>query len=349
MKTFLIAGAQRSGTTLLSVMLGKHSEIHIDGKSVAYRLVSCFQYYENVLPYNLNHSSGDIQSWLIENDYKGRLTELLDYQNLQDYGSAREIIQQGIAERLKANGKTVFGDKTPNMEQFLAKYLLLVPEAKFIHIVRDGRAVAASQAKRAHRNMYLAAQEWVDSNIAGLYNQAMIGEERYKLIRYEDLLQDPETVAKTICAFLDIPFEPAMIAQQAGENEATNYVKSTFDASKIEAFKSELSQHQIKKLERIQGPLLEKMGYQTEFPVDADAYKPLSEFQRIWYHQRENTRQLFIGKRMGMVNRQNVEVAIPLKTRVKTFAFELGRDLLPERVYRKVFRKRWIKKLRLPK
>lgn len=349
MKTFFIAGVQRSGTTMLSVTLGKHPEIDIDGKSIAFRLVSCFSYYKDVLPYNLSHSKAEILSWLIENDYKGRLAELLDTKNAGQYPDARALIQDGIEARLAARGKTVFGDKSPNLEFFIPPLLMLVPDAKFIHVVRDGRAVVASQMKRAHRNLQMAAQDWVDGNIMGLANQAMIGEERYKIVRYEDLLQKPEQIAKELCAFLELDFDPIMLVEEAELQDKDAYVKPTFDTSRINSFQQDLKPEQLKKIEKIQHPLLKRFGYETAFPVPTKPHRPLSPIQRIWYNQLENIQQLFIGKRIGMMDRKNVAVRVPLRTRIKTFVFQLGRDLLPERVYKRAFRSRWIKEVYLKK
>lgn len=341
--TYFIAGAQRSGTTLLSVILGRHTDVYFDSNAVAFRLVSCFSYYKRVLPYNTARSFSEIQSWLIENDYKGRLKALLDHSNLNNCSDAREMIAHGIQRKLSKENKKVFVDKVPNIEHFVPDMLMLMPEARFIHIVRDGRAGALSKKQRAHKNLYLAAQEWVDSNICGLSNQAMIGEERYKIIRYEDLLSSPESVLKEICVFLNIPFQDQMIEQEAGKNEEHRYVKSTLDSTKINAFQDQLTKRQIEKLEKIQGPLLQRFGYKLICPASTEHHQQLSIFMQIIYSQVDNFKQLFISKRIGMISSENVEVSIPVGTRIKAFIFGLGHDFLPDKVFKRVFRRRWIK------
>ncbi len=344
MQIFFIGGSQRSGTTLLSVMLSKHPEIDIDGDSIAFRMVSCFGYYKDVLPYNLDHSRAAIQSWLIEQDYKGRLAELIDPKNLEAFPDARAALEHGIARRIQQRGKTVFGDKSPNIEHFMADLLTLLPEAKFIHLVRDGRAVCASRSRRAGKNLYLAAQEWVDGNIIGLSNQAMIGKDRYQMIRYEDLLQKPEATMREICQFLDLPYDPSTIKEDQTANEGS-YVKSSLDLSKIDNYRQQLSNREIAKIEKIQGQLLHRFGYSLVHP--GKPAKPLSMARRIWYNQTDNVKQLFIGHRVGMQNRQNVAIRIPLRSRLKTFIFHLGKDFLPTPVFKRIFRKVWIKKVHM--
>lgn len=342
MNSFFIAGAQRSGTTLLSVMLSRHPEIHLDSSSVTFRLVSCFKNYEKVLPYNLEHIKEEVLSWLIENDYKGRLKGLIDLSKLNETDNIKELIEQSITRKLHDENKSIFGDKAPNIEQFVADLLLLIPNAKFIHIVRDGRGAALSKAKRAHKNLYLAAQEWVDSNIKGLANQAMIGESQYKIIKYEDLLLNPEKELQDVCRFLDIAYDSVLLAGEASGNDTKSYVSSTLETSKIDAFRSELNQKQIARIEKIQAPLLKKFNYKLLCPPSNKKYRQLSVGAQIWFNQMDSVKQLFISKRIGMVKRENIEVHIPLKSRVKTFVFEIGRDFFPEKVFTRVFRRAWI-------
>ena len=347
MKTFFIAGAQRSGTTLLSVMLSKHKAVHIDLDTVVYRIITCFGLFKEALPYNLEHSNEQLLSWLVKNDYKGRLAELISQENLNTSSSVKTSVHKAIKGRLTQNSKTVFGDKAPEIENFVPEVLMLIPEAKFIHIVRDGRAVTASKYKRANTNLSLGAQQWLESNILGLSNQALLGEENYKIVKYEDLLSHPERELKEICAFLELDYDPSMLLETEGQKADESYVKPKIDDSKIDAYKEELSKSQIKKIEKIQAPLLKRLGYDLEFPITATKYKQMSVLKRLHVSQLDNVRQLFVGKRMGMKSGKNVWVKIPLKTRLRTFVFMLGYDLLPKRNFKRVFRKRWMKELYL--
>jgi hypothetical protein len=349
MNAFFIAGSQRSGTTLLSVLLSKHPEIYIDGNTISFRLISCFNYYKDVLPYNFSLSRPEIMSYLIENDYKGRLADLLDYKNLNQYSDSKSIIEQGIKNRLAQAGKTCFGDKAPNIEHFLPDLVMLIPKAKFIHIVRDGRAVAHSKKTRTNKNLMLGAQEWIDSNVLGLSHLATLGEDQYKIIRYEDLLLKPESTLSDICQFLDLPYSAEMIKEEAIQNNENSYVKSILDASKINLFKEKLSANQLKKIESIQGPMLTKFGYDLYHPISSKEYKQLPIIKRVWLSQFDNFKQLFISKRLGMVNRENIEISISISSRIKTFIFKAGYELLPEKVFKRLFRKRWIKNVYIKK
>jgi hypothetical protein len=220
---------------------------------------------------------------------------------------------------------------------------MLIPDAKFIHIVRDGRAVAASKLLRAKTNISLGAQQWLESNVLGLSNQALIGEENYRIVRYEDLIRNPEKELKGICSFLEIEFDLNMLLEEREDKAEDSYVKSTLDESKINSYQKELTASQIKKIEKIQAPLLRRLGYDHEYPISSSKYRQMSVLKRLYYSQSDNVRQLLVAKRMGMKSGKNVQIKIPLKTRLKTFVFMLGYDLLPKKNFKRVFRKRWMK------
>ena len=116
MKAFFIVGVQRSGTTLLSVMLSKHPEIYLENRSVAFRIISAFRSCYDILPHNLKVDKTAFLSWIIKNDYKGRLANLLDYENIDRYSSIKELIRQSIEKRLSDHDKVVWGDKAPFLQ-----------------------------------------------------------------------------------------------------------------------------------------------------------------------------------------------------------------------------------------
>jgi hypothetical protein len=117
----------------------------------------------------------------------------------------------------------------------------LFPEARYIHLVRDGRDVAFSpflapkaafwrkiyfnddrigswrghamsqRAYRAHGHLFNAAR-WVNSVTLGRAHGAMLGE-RYLEVRYEALVADPAGELARLAAFLGVePTTPALAA-----------------------------------------------------------------------------------------------------------------------------------------
>ena len=346
-KTFFIVGSQRSGTTLLATMLGNHPDILVEDSSIGFRLVGCFGLYKDVLPHNLEHNWSQIQSWLIREDYKKRLAGLIDPKEVQEGGNARVIIADAIHKRLNNSNKQVFGDKSPNLQFYVSDMLTLIPDAKFIHIIRDGRDAALSKSIRGYRNMKLAAQEWVDGNIMGLHNEAMIGKENYLMVKYEDLINAPDVTLKQICPVLNVEYSDLML-NTSNSSSGRSYVKCHLDSSGINKAISQLSHNQIKSLEKIMGPLLHRFGYALINKEFEKRYVPLTLSGKIFLNQMDSLRHLFRSKIVGMQKRALVDVRVPFRSRLKTAMLRLARDFFPDELFKKIIRRKWIKELYMP-
>jgi hypothetical protein len=127
--------------------------------------------------------------------------------------------------RMYANrfAKGRWGEKTPDYGSVMPEIEALLPEAHFIHIIRDGRDVTVSK-----RNLWFGAgntveeqaKDWIrsvqDSRVKGRVCRNFLE------IRYEDLVRSPEKTLRRICDFLALPYSEAMLAyhQTAGERLA---------------------------------------------------------------------------------------------------------------------------------
>ncbi|MEL6863372.1 MAG: sulfotransferase [Bacteroidota bacterium] len=338
MRSFFIVGVQRSGTTLLSVMLSKHPDIYMEKRSIAFRFITCFENIERLLPYNLSVDPQAFLKWLIENDLDGHLAELLDIEHLADYENIRELLDHSIQQKLDREEKKLWGDKSPNLQHFTGSLLRLIPEAKIIQIIRDGRATANSMHRRADKNVYLAAQEWLEGNISGLSHQQVLGAQQFLMIRYEDLLEKPEQVMQRVCTFLQIDYDPQVIVpEDTALPEEKKYVKSVLDPQKIDLWKTQLSTKEIQGIEAIQGPMLKRFGYALLTPMEAYRHRPMSLGRRILYHQWDNFRQLFRSQRIGMVKREKVVLKISFRSRLYAFVRVFCQEFLSLRIFSRLF------------
>lgn len=345
MNTFFITGEQRSGTTLLSVILGRHSKVLVGEDAIGFRLVSCFGLLEKVFPFNAHHSVDEVLDWLVKIDYKGRLAEFIDVENIKNYPDLRSLVKASTEKLLNEKEKQVWGDKVPNMQHHIGDLLKLIPEARIIHIVRDGRAVAASKLKRTYRNPLVSGQDWVDGNAKGIANQKLIGEEQYKIIRYEDLLTKPDDVLKEVCEFLSIEYEENMTLADSQTEAKESYVKSTLDATKIDSFKEDFKPSTLRRLEKIQAPLLNYFGYELTTNPKEITYEPLSVAGRIWLNFLDNFKSLFRTERVGMRSRKSVQIKIPFKERVKRLFYVLVSDLFSKEIFLRISRRKHIRNI----
>lgn len=335
MSTFFIVGVQRSGTTMLSVLLGNHPQIFMEEKVKAFRIIASYQNMIDLLPFNLELDDREFQEWIIENDKSERVESVIKGFSSDSVQNYKETLIGGIKKTLVEKNCTVWGDKAPNLQHYIADLLLLIPDAKFIHIVRDGRATAASMTHRSYRNLKLSAQMWVDGNVCGLVNQQVLGRERYKIIKYENLLSAPETEMRELCTFLGVDFEPEALKLQDDERQGKEYVKSYFDTSKIHQWKDQLTAKEIRIIEEIQGPSLRRFAYKVEEPE----FKPVSLRKKLWLMQVDNWKNLFRKNKLGMKERQVIAYNDSFKSRLKRFLMFYGNLFLSKEITRTLFRR----------
>jgi hypothetical protein len=113
-------------------------------------------------------------------------------------------------------GKPRWGDKTPLYCQHLETIAQLLPEAHFIHVIRDGRDVALSLRQTwfsPGQDIETLAAHWRDCIVTARHQAPRCP--RYLEVRFEELIQDSERVLRTICAFLDLAYAPAMLDYHA--------------------------------------------------------------------------------------------------------------------------------------
>ncbi|HXW09182.1 MAG TPA: WecB/TagA/CpsF family glycosyltransferase, partial [Steroidobacteraceae bacterium] len=160
----------------------------------------------------------------------------------------------------------------------------LYPQAHVVHLVRDPRAVMASQKNRWRRRKlaangdaqprYESVREWVNYHpyTAGrLWAHAtraaleLAEHPRVTLVRYEDLVQHPEQTVRSLCARLGLKFDPAMLdvtQVNSSHHSATGGAHKGMRVDAIDRWRGELTRAEIAITEQIGGPLLRRFGYQ---------------------------------------------------------------------------------------
>jgi len=166
-----------------------------------------------------------------------------------------------------------------------------IPEAHFVHLVRDGRDVALSLTERAERRGAHAApprkmaQKW-RRRIRRARRQAD-SLPAYIEVRYEDLVLEPEETLRDVCRFLELDFDPAMLsyheraaeriaelsdvpatqgrdARSAAERHSAHALTSEPPRpERIGRWRAEMAPEQREAFEHVAGDLLRELGYET--------------------------------------------------------------------------------------
>ena len=118
----------------------------------------------------------------------------------------QELICRFNAEAALA-GKGRWVHKTPRQILDIARLLGLLPDARFILMLRDGRDVAVS-IRAGTDDLESGARRWVEENA---HAEHLWTHPQVLVVRYEDLIEDPTAVLTGVTNFVGEPFEPSML------------------------------------------------------------------------------------------------------------------------------------------
>jgi hypothetical protein len=280
-----IVGAERSGTTLLRLMLDAHPELAIPPET----------HFIDRAAEVCEHASDPRRAFLdavtshrrwgdfrIEGDLlEQRIARIEPF----DLGEALRAFYGLYAERF---GKPRWGDKTPLYVQKMQLIRGLLPEARFVHLIRDGRDVALSTRDLwfGPDSVQEAARRW----------RSLIEEARrqsrelphYLEVRYEDLVTGPESTLRKICDLVDLRWDPSMLAyhEKAEERMSEIYrdimtpkgrkvvrgemrqslhtlTGSPPQRDRIGRWKGEMTAEDRKRFEEVAGETLRELGYEA--------------------------------------------------------------------------------------
>lgn len=280
---FFLIFKSRSGSTFLSDMLVKHPEIALTPES-------------NLLANLWNWAGEDDQiietSVQLTDALKAVYTEVKFATWNMDMYELKEHLEQFLPFRVSSLFyeivKSYSKKNFPTAKNFGLKkggwYLenidilfKLYPNARVLHIIRDGRAVYASSKRAIHSETGFlfevdpikSAQAW--KRVIN-YTESYRTDQRYLEIRYEDLINATENTIKEILSFLkvDLTFTEKVTLPYRTEYTHTKYfhlhpnVGKAPNPNRIYSWKNELSSTEIEKFEILaKGELIQK-GYKLE-------------------------------------------------------------------------------------
>lgn len=271
---FFILGVQRSGTTMLRLMLNNHPRLAVPHES---KFILTFQpvlpkYGELTRRENVARLLDDIAEHPAVK--AGALIvskDLILQQPINSYADLVDVIMRSKAEAL---GKARWGDKTPFYTPSIDILWHLFPQAKIVHLVRDGRDVLLSHQKVSWLSNSLPkiAADWRWMATICHKVGSVRGPEWFLEVKYEDLVRQPEATLRRICAFLDEDFAPDMLeyhhtARQEVPSESLRWHQSSVESpnpSKLFQWKTQLSRADRVIFEQVAGDTLALFGYELE-------------------------------------------------------------------------------------
>ena len=293
-----IVGVNRSGTTLLRLMLDSHPELTIPPETHFVPEMIRLARRENTTRKRLLRAATDHPRWGDFGLDEEALLERLQGVKPLTPADAIRVFYDLYAEK---ENKPRWGDKTPRYMRAMPRIERALPEARFIHLIRDGRDVALSQAERA-----LDGEAPAITEVAGRWQRristarAHAGDlDDYLEVRYEDLVGEPEVSLQRICEFIELPYDAAMLDYH--ERAATRLTEmdrdlGTGEGGPIRTGVERLAGHQMtteppstdrcgrwreemsaadeQEFERVAGSLLSELGYETRSAGPARERRP---------------------------------------------------------------------------
>ncbi len=216
----VIVGCQRSGTTLLRSMLNAHPDIALGYECDFFeRLAPVYGGLQDIRPH-LDGFLTDLAQverfgyWRLS---RAELRAAFDAKpGAVSYAEAVWIIAGTYRDKHRPAARLT-GFKSPNTVQRLDGYFGLFPEGRVLHIIRDPRAVLASELKKRRRSGAGCNRYLQTVRVGRRYRRAraaqlrFVADPRVYALRYEDLIRQPADTLAGICAWLRLPMAPGML------------------------------------------------------------------------------------------------------------------------------------------
>ncbi|MCC6456097.1 MAG: sulfotransferase [Caldilineaceae bacterium] len=285
-RAVFIGGCGRSGTTLLGAMLGSHPKC-LATPEAKFNAVAYLQSLQRSGTVDMQLALERIQAHWSFHVFGVKL-DVAEFERAAPGGSYADLVLWIVEQYGRRVGKAqadVWVDHTPANMLYANTLFDLYPDAKLLHLVRDGRAVAASVMKLdwGPNRVDKAAEWWVSRLAYGFAAELHFGPERVMRVRYEDLVSEPSCTLQKVTEFLELDYRADMIGGvgfqvPAYASQGHTLVGSRPDPARIHAWQSELSARQIEIIESSAGALLRYLGYEL---LNGGYLRRMSEAERI--------------------------------------------------------------------
>jgi ornithine cyclodeaminase len=268
-KIVIICGCGRSGTTLLRVILDTHSQIAAGPESLLFLPLK-----ESIKELSKKFGLNEEQLQKTHDSCKTR-SEFIDvFKNLY----------------LSQVKKSIWADKTSRNVHRLGYIFEHFPNAKIIHVIRDGRDVITSLKTHRKRRVsdgkllptgyVMPLQDCIDRWLLAMKDASSFrGNTNYMEVKYEDIVLNTTHILEKICSFIGIKFEAKMLYYYEVDSlsrdplnfpqnvEATRPISS----QSIGRWKKDLDEVEIKQIVNQIAQQMECLGYSinsSEFNIE---------------------------------------------------------------------------------
>lgn len=271
---FFIVGPHRAGTTLLQAMLSSHSALTMPPET---------GFFDQVWPRRqslglLTDAGNQVRIGQFVNGPDCSVSDLgLDWPTVMRTVASTpagydDLFVSLMTVYANSRGKRRAGEKSPRHLFAADEIIRLYPQAKFICLIRDPRGVVRSERETnwGSRSVCRITRRWCRVVDEAARLQRSWPADRFRMVRYEDLVAQPESTLRALCEFLGESFEPQMLRfherpdAERGFRSDEVWKQNTLhgvDVGRAEQWRRDLSPAQIKMIERVAGGRLIQQGY----------------------------------------------------------------------------------------
>jgi hypothetical protein len=224
-----IVGAMGTGTTLLRLMLDSHGNIAIPHETGFMRIYNAMRF----VPFK----------------WSGRYwAHRLGWSKEEMDEEARRYFDRIFMRYAEQHGKGRWGEKTPQHTWHVTAMKHLFPESVFIGLVRHpGAAVASNMRRFGHTGRWAAfhARRYYRE----LARQASLHPNRFVLMRYEDLVEEPERAMRELLEWLGEPWDENVLKHHEVQGQRDHHriegltrADEAIDSSRIAGWADELTE-----------------------------------------------------------------------------------------------------------
>ena len=235
---FLVA-SERSGSTLLRLMLDSHPSIANPGE--------CDFLFDQVKDDGSQPNVDQYREWLaLDRIFLGRKLTIDPSLGFVD------LINSFVSQMKRPNSVMVM-----NIHRNFYRIPQYFPQARYIHLIRDGRDVARSCIGMDWvGNTYYGIDIWLEAETAWDSLKASLQPSQYMEIRYEDILENIESGLGRICKFLGTEYSQRML------DYTTHSTYSLPDKNLCYQWKSKYNERELSLVESKASDVLAKYGYE---------------------------------------------------------------------------------------
>jgi len=293
----ILVGAERSGSTLLRLMLDGHPTMAWNAE---------FEYAVDLMTdESAPHCFPDLERYIAYLELERTFPQL--NRTIDPALTYPELIDSFLVQRRDRGGKQQVGC---TVHRHFDRLLKIWPDARFVHLLRDGRDVARSVIDMGWAgNVYTGCDRWIEAETLFANMTRRLPPERHMTVLFEDLVLHPVRELTRICEFCGVAYHPAML-------EYPN--RTTYEAPDpkiMRRWKRQMSKSDVQLVESRIGAMLLERGYELSglpavsvTAADERRLRRSDYWSRVKFRVKQNGPALFaadyLTRRLGLSSLQ---------------------------------------------